>query len=55
MVVKPTSPGLMNFRENCNSNWPLWKQNFEIFMLASGKTKKADEIKVAIILNFQRN
>ena len=52
MSENAVTPGSMSFKGNIASNWRLWKQKFELFMLASGKSNKTDEVKVAILLNF---
>ncbi|KAK4879484.1 hypothetical protein RN001_007630 [Aquatica leii] len=36
---------------NISNDWKLWKQKFNFYLLASEKTKKSDEIKIAILLN----
>lgn len=46
------TPENMQFRGDTANNWKLWKQKFKLFLLASGKSTKSDEVKVAILLNF---
>nr|CAI5821024.1 unnamed protein product [Callosobruchus analis]CAI5861342.1 unnamed protein product [Callosobruchus analis] len=33
------------------SNWQLWKQKFEIYLKASGKSAADDDIKIAVLLH----
>ncbi|XP_071056501.1 uncharacterized protein [Onthophagus taurus] len=44
-------PQGMNFSENVGENWKIFKQKFEIYLKATEKDKKADDIKVAMLLN----
>lgn len=37
---------------NISEKWRLWKQKFELYLLASGKCGKTDEVKIAILLNL---
>lgn len=48
-VRAPKSLSLMGC---ISDNWRKFRQNFEIFMVASGKDKESEEIKVAIFLNI---
>ncbi|XP_071057612.1 uncharacterized protein [Onthophagus taurus] len=42
----------LKFNRNLSKNFKKFKQNLEIDMLATGKYKKEDEVKVAILLNI---
>lgn len=44
-------PEQMKFTGNISENFKLFKQNFEIFLLAKGKQEVQDEVKVALLLN----
>lgn len=46
------APESLLFNENVAVSWKLWKQKFELYLLASGKTNKSDEVKIAILLNL---
>lgn len=52
MSENTISPGQMSFKGNIASNWRLWKQKFEIYLIASGKSNKSDDVKIAILLNL---
>ena len=46
-------PAALKLSGNIANNWKTFKQQFEIYMLATEKsTKKAAEIKIAIFLNL---
>ncbi|XP_072398390.1 uncharacterized protein [Diabrotica undecimpunctata] len=36
---------------NISHEWKFWKQKFQLFLTASGKSEKSDHIKIAILLN----
>ncbi|XP_072376078.1 uncharacterized protein [Diabrotica undecimpunctata] len=36
---------------NISHEWKFWKQKFQLFLTASGKSEKPDHIKIAILLN----
>lgn len=42
----------MSFTGNVANNWKLWKQKFEIYILASGKSDKTEAIKIATLLHM---
>ncbi|XP_072384611.1 uncharacterized protein [Diabrotica undecimpunctata] len=49
-----TCKGLEPFsfqRNNISHEWKFWKQKFQLFLTASGKSEKPDHIKIAILLN----
>ncbi|KAK9746917.1 hypothetical protein QE152_g5741 [Popillia japonica] len=52
MSENAIAPVQMNFKGNVAANWRLWKQKFQLYMLASGKSNKTDDVKVATLLNF---
>ena len=41
-----------NYQGNIAENWQRWKQHFEIYMVASGKNSKSDEVKAATFLHI---
>lgn len=45
-------PPPLKFEGNMGENFRKFKQMFEIFMMASGKQKESDEVKIAIFLNM---
>ncbi|KAG5886135.1 hypothetical protein JTB14_009234 [Gonioctena quinquepunctata] len=45
----------MDFKGNISSNWKLWKQKFHFYLLATGKNQKANDVKIALLLNFLGN
>lgn len=47
---RPPQP--LSFEGDLSANWKLWKQKFELFLTASGKNNKDDNVKVAILLNL---
>lgn len=50
MEFKP--PANLSLHGNLSENWRKFKQNFEIYLKASDKSGKEDEIKIAILLNI---
>ena len=44
-------PSALSFDGN-TENWRRFKQQFDIYITASGSEKKGDEVKIAILLNF---
>ncbi|KAB0793610.1 hypothetical protein PPYR_13230 [Photinus pyralis] len=50
MKFKP--PANLSLQGNLSENWRKFKQNFEIYLKASDKSTKADETKIAILLNI---
>ncbi|XP_029055276.2 uncharacterized protein K02A2.6-like, partial [Osmia bicornis bicornis] len=49
-IFKP--PKSLSLEGNISENWRKFKQAFEIFINASGKSKTEEEVKVAILLNL---
>ncbi|XP_072380845.1 uncharacterized protein [Diabrotica undecimpunctata] len=45
-------PNPLSFEGNVAENFKRFKQSFEIYLMASGKSGKSDEVKVAILLNL---
>ncbi|GJQ66157.1 hypothetical protein Trydic_g4219 [Trypoxylus dichotomus] len=45
-------PDYFDFQGDVTANWTLWKQKFNFYLLASGKSKESDEIKIALLMNF---
>lgn len=45
-------PSALSLDGNTSENWRRFKQQFDIYLTASGKGNKADEVKIAILLNF---
>lgn len=45
-------PEIMSFQGNVSNNWRIWKQKFDLYLLASGKSEKPDNVKIAILLNL---
>ena len=45
-------PSALNFEGNTSENWRRFKQQFDIYITASGCEKKDDAVKIAILLNF---
>ena len=42
----------MEFKDGqIDENWRIFRQHFEIFMIASGNSKKDEEVKIVILLN----
>ncbi|XP_023310292.1 uncharacterized protein K02A2.6-like [Anoplophora glabripennis] len=52
MAEHSKAPEEMQFAGDIASQWKLWKQKFELYPLASGKSNKTDEVKIAILLNL---
>lgn len=50
MEFKP--PVELSFIGNVSENWTLWYQQFNIFLIASGKDTESDERKINILLNL---
>ncbi|XP_074025754.1 uncharacterized protein [Leptinotarsa decemlineata] len=46
------APEEFSFSGDLSGNWKLWKQKFDLYLIASGKTSKADPVKIAILLNL---
>lgn len=44
-------PDALSFQGNLAESWRRWKQQFEVYMVASGKTDKSDEVKAATFLH----
>lgn len=47
--LKPPEP--MSFEGNVSKNWKKWKQNLEIYFLATECSGKADGVKIAFLLH----
>ena len=45
-------PGPLVLHGNVAENWRRWKQQFSIYMTATGKTSSDDEVKCAIFLHL---
>lgn len=45
-------PASLNLEGNVAQNWKKFKQQFEIYLVATGKNEKSDEIKIALLLNI---
>ena len=45
-------PSALSFDGNTSENWRRFKQQFDIYITASGSEKEGDEVKIAIWLNF---
>jgi Arc/MetJ-type ribon-helix-helix transcriptional regulator len=45
-------PSALCFNGNTSENWRRFKQQFQIYLVASGSEDKDDPIKIAILLNF---
>ena len=45
-------PSALSFDGNTSENWRRFKQQFDIYVTASGSEKKYVEVKIAILLNF---
>lgn len=52
MEVYYKPPKGLSLDGNISESWHKFNQSFEIFMKASGSTRKSDEVKVAILLNI---
>ncbi|KAJ8929190.1 hypothetical protein NQ314_018139, partial [Rhamnusium bicolor] len=46
------SPGELDFKGDIANNWKLWKQKFNLYLVASDRANKTDDNKIAILLNF---
>ncbi|KAK9712141.1 hypothetical protein QE152_g25077 [Popillia japonica] len=44
-------PDPMKFEGNLNENFKIYKQNFDMYMIATEKDSKPDKIKIAMFLN----
>ena len=44
-------PELMKFEGNLDENFERFYQNFELYMIATERDKKADTVKIALLLN----
>ena len=45
-------PEPLSFQGNLPENWRRWKQRFKVYMVASGKNSKGDEVKAATFLHL---
>ena len=45
-------PSALSFDGNTSEDWRRFKQQYQIYLTASGSEKKDDSIKIAILLNF---
>ena len=45
-------PSALSFDGNNSENWRRFKQQYDIYLTASGSEKKDDTVKIAILLNF---
>ena len=45
-------PSALSFDGNNSENWRRFKQQYDIYLTASGSKKKDDTVKIAILLNF---
>nr|CAI5842937.1 unnamed protein product [Callosobruchus analis] len=52
MTEQMRPPQEMQFKGDIANNWKLWKQKFNLYHLATGKTNKPDDIKIVILLNL---
>ncbi|KAJ8970287.1 hypothetical protein NQ317_007601 [Molorchus minor] len=53
MAEQSRAPEALTFQgNNISNNWRLWKQKYELYLLASGKSSKGDDVKIAILLNL---
>lgn len=46
------SPTCLSFDGNVSQNWKVWYQKLDLYLKASGGSKKEDETKIAILLNL---
>ena len=51
-VITPPQALSLSINGDNNSNWLLFKQRFECYLLTTEKTKKPDNVKVALLLNI---
>ena len=49
---KLNKPDPLSLEGNISENWRRWKQQFEIFMTATGTDDKSDDVKSATLLHF---
>lgn len=52
MAEHSKAPSEFHFIGDVASNWRLWKQKFELYLLASDKVGKTDKVKIAVLLNL---
>ncbi|KAJ8972329.1 hypothetical protein NQ317_005911 [Molorchus minor] len=52
MTEQSRAPEALTFQGNISNNWRLWKQKYELYLLASGKSSKGDDVKIAMLLNL---
>ena len=45
-------PDVLSLEGNVSNNWKKWRQKFELYLEASGKSAIPDKTKVAILLNL---
>ena len=45
-------PPELNFSGNISEHWKLWKQELMLYITATEKTKKSDEVKSNILLTY---
>lgn len=45
------TPEPLNF-DDAGKEWPLWKQKFKIFLIASGKNKEDEKTKISFFLTY---
>lgn len=50
-AVVINGPEAMQF-DDPGKYWPMWKQRFNIYLLASGKNKEGDDVKIALLLHY---
>ena len=46
------NPSVLSLDGNTSENWRRFKEQFDIYITASGSEKKYDAVKIAILLNF---
>lgn len=52
MAEHAKPPEELRFKGDVASNWKLWKQKFNLYLLASGKSEKKDDVKIAVLLSL---
>ncbi|KAJ8890770.1 hypothetical protein PR048_010279 [Dryococelus australis] len=52
-MADTNKPSMLDFTGDVSENWRKFKQNFEIYMLAPGKSEKLFDIKAAILLKLK--
>nr|CAI5822632.1 unnamed protein product [Callosobruchus analis] len=52
MADQARAPDILSFSGDLASNWKLWRQKFDLYLIASGKSSKTDPVKIAILLNL---